>query len=144
MIRAARAQDAGALTRVIAAAYAPHAHLDLPPVAEGVAEDLHRHDAWVWEAGGAVLGGVIADLSSAHVINLAVAPEAAGQGVGRALIEEVARAARRRGHGHLGLATHPGMTGTLAFYAALGFRVVDRSARKVYLEWDIASKDEAP
>lgn len=55
---------------------------------------------------------------------LAVAPEARGAGVGKALVEECVRRARRMGAGALGLHTSRSMTVAIAIYRQFGFERV--------------------
>jgi ribosomal protein S18 acetylase RimI-like enzyme len=52
---------------------------------------------------------------------LAVAPEARGRGVGRALVAECVRRARAMGAAALGLHTSASMTAAIALYEGLGF-----------------------
>ncbi|WP_420128980.1 GNAT family N-acetyltransferase [Longimicrobium sp.] len=52
---------------------------------------------------------------------LAVAPEARGQGVGQALVEECARRARRLGASELGLHTSRSMGAAMRMYRRMGF-----------------------
>ena len=91
IIRRAVAEDAPALTRIIAAAYDAYADrgLDLPPVAEGVADDIAAYSVWVAEIDSAIIGGLILVLHDdhGHLANVAVDPARSGYGVGRALIE---------------------------------------------------------
>ena len=52
---------------------------------------------------------------------LAVAPEARGQGVGEALVEECIRRARRMGAAELGLHTSASMAAAMRMYRRMGF-----------------------
>jgi ribosomal protein S18 acetylase RimI-like enzyme len=133
-IRRATDADAAPLTHVIIAAYAPYQHLDLPPVDEGVAEDIIRHYVWVAEIKGFLRGGIVLRLDGqAHIANLAVDPAMAGRGIGRMLIETACAAAKRDGFDTIELATHRGMTGTQVFYRKLGWELVGREGERVYL-----------
>ena len=134
MIRRAAPADADALRAVVAAAYAPFGHLDLPPVAEGLAEDIRDHNVWVAEVAGIVRGGIVLILGAeAHIANLAVHPDAGGQGIGRALIDTAVKAARAAGHLSVMLATHRDLGQTQAFYRKLGWVETGRDGVKVYL-----------
>ncbi|MGJ8622048.1 MAG: GNAT family N-acetyltransferase [Yoonia sp.] len=133
ILRRATSDDAAALTTCIEAAYAPYEHLGLPPVAEGVAAEIAQHDVWVAIVDGAVRGGIVLHLGdTAHVINLAVHPDAGGQGVGGALMQTAEQAARDAGFDAMMLATHVDMTRTQAFYTSVGWVETGREANKVY------------
>jgi ribosomal protein S18 acetylase RimI-like enzyme len=89
-------------------------------------------------AGGQLLGTVMLQLPpyAGHVVRgpdeaevraLAVAPEAQGRGVGRALLRAVAGRAARSGVRHLVLCTQSGMDAARHLYASVGFgRLPDR------------------
>jgi GNAT superfamily N-acetyltransferase len=110
-------------------------HLGLPPVTEGIADDLARHDVWVAELDGRVVGGIVAALGrSAHIMNLAVHPDAGGTGVGSALIDQVIKVAKEAGHVEIHLATHEKMTATQAFYRKSGWAEASHDGNKVYFK----------
>ena len=134
IIRRASAADAAALADCIAAAYAPYAHLDLPPVAEGTAEDIAAHHVWVADDADHIVGGVVLMLTGevAHLVNLAVHPVAGGQGIGAALVATACDAARAAGHDSIALATHSQMTGTQEFYRKLGWTSTGQEGAKAY------------
>ena len=134
-IRQATAADSDALAACITAAYAPflQAGLTLPPVADGIAEDIRNNHVWVAEDAGQLIGGVVLVLGdTAHLANLAVHPDAGGHGVGRALIAQAVAVARAAGYGAIRLTTHVQMTGTQAFYRRLGWIEAGREGEKVY------------
>ena len=134
IIRRASETDAEALTDCIIAAYAPYRDLGIPAVEEGIIDDIMRHYVWVAEIDGALAGGVVVMLDGqAHIANLAVDPQAAGHGVGRALVARACAAAKAEGFTRIELATHRGMTGTLVFYRRLGWVLTGRDGNKVYL-----------
>ena len=134
-IRPAAPADAPALTACIAAAYAPHmARIpDLPPVTAGIAEDIATQTVLVAERSGRVVGGVVlvAQEDALLIANLAVDPEAAGQGLGRALMATAEAECRRHGLPELHLTTHAAMTDTIAFYTRLGWVEAGRSGNKL-------------
>ncbi len=136
-VRPATADDAHGLTACIDAAYAPYVAkgLDLPPVSEGIAGDIRDHHVWVATRSDRIVGGVVLVLGdAAHLANLAVHPDAGGQGVGQALIATATSAARAAGYDKLHLATHVEMTGTQGFYQRLGWVEAGRDGNKVYFE----------
>ena len=138
IIRCASDADAGALTDVITAAYAPYQHLGLPPVAEGIADDITRHFVWVAEVDGKVRGGIVLIMSGdAYIANIAVHPDAGGHGIGSALIEKACALARAEGFEEIGLATHVGMTETQAFYKRLGWIGTGHEGLRAYFKKDL-------
>ena len=66
-------------------------------------------------------GGAAQRASWPEVRLLAVAPDARGQGVGRALMEECVRRARRMGAAELGLHTSMSMRAAMQMYERMGF-----------------------
>lgn len=138
ILRRATADDAAALTICVAAAYAPFVHLGLPPVTEGIAEDIAMHHVWVAEQGDKVVGGIVLVLGDcAHIANLAVHPEAGGRGVGGALMARAVQAAGNAGYRKMRLATHVAMTATQAFYRRCGWTETGRDGNKVYFETEL-------
>lgn len=133
IIREAELTDADGLTACIIAAYAPFRALGLPPVEEGIADDIIRHHVWVAEDRKDILGGVVVMLDgAAHVANLAVDPQFGGLGIGRLLLEQACAVAKVEGFDEIELATHRGMTGTQVFYRRLGWEMTGRDGDKVY------------
>jgi ribosomal protein S18 acetylase RimI-like enzyme len=133
ILRAAAPADVTALTDCVAAAYAPFQHLGLPPVAEGIADDIRDHNVWVAQIDDTVRGGIVLVLGGhAHIANLAVHPDAGGHGIGRALIDQACLAAKAAGYAEIQLATHVDMTATQAFYHKLGWQETSRQGNKVY------------
>jgi len=134
-IRRATPEDAAPLTAAIDGAYAPfRATLtDLPEISEGVAADIAENLVWVATLDGAVRGGLILIPTGDHALlaNVAVAAEAAGRGIGRALIAEAEAAARSLGLAEIRLHTHARMAGNLELYQRLGWRETGRDGDSV-------------
>ncbi|MEM7058716.1 MAG: GNAT family N-acetyltransferase [Pseudomonadota bacterium] len=137
MIRPARPEDAAAVERIVAEAYAPlAARMDKPPapmlddyparIAEGVVD--------VFDRDGAVLGMIIlVDQPGALMLeNVAVASEARGQGVGGRLIAHAEDVARSRGFERIRLYTHATMVENQAMYRHLGFAEIGRGEDEGY------------
>ncbi len=141
MIRPATLVDADGLKAAVIAAYAPYAAqgIGLPPVAEGLADDIADHQVWVADDRGLILGGVVLVLrrGGAHIANLAVHPIGEGQGLGRKLIDTATTAARDAGCDRVALTTHRDMTGTQAFYARLGWMETGRNGDKITYALDL-------
>lgn len=74
--------------------------------------------------------------------NIAVAPHAQGQGIGRALIRHAEARSRRSGAAKLRLYTHEKMFENIALYLRLGFvetaRAEEKGFRRVYMEKPLA------
>ncbi len=111
---------------------AMNAVLDDPGAAECiVAEDDGRivGSVFLYPAGAAAYRGGNVQPSPEFRL-LAVAPNARGRGVGRALVEECVRRSRATGATELGLHTSKSLTAAIALYEAMGFtRVPDRDFR---------------
>lgn len=94
---------------------------------------------------GAIVGLLVLEMRDGTpplLDNVAVAPHAQGQGVGRALIAHAETAARRHGAASLRLYTHEKMTENIALYRRLGFaeiaRIEEKGFRRVYMEKTLA------
>lgn len=135
ILRRAIAGDAAGLTDCMRAAYAPFEHFGLPPVTEGIADDIRDHNVWVAEIAGDVRGGIVIVLGeTAHIANLAVHPDAGGHGIGKDLIAKAIAVAQAAGHKTVQLATHVDMVETQAFYRKIGWVETGREGKKVYFE----------
>ena len=135
ILRPATASDAVGLTDCLRAAYAPFEHLGLPPVTEGIADDIRAHTVWVADIAGDVKGGIVIVLGdTAHIANLAVHPDAGGHGIGKALIAKAVALAQEAGHDTVQLATHIDMNDTQMFYRSLGWVETGREGKKVYFQ----------
>ena len=136
-IRRAKDGDAEALIRCIDAAYAPYQERleDLPPVSEGISQDIRTHCVWVAELHGSVVGGLVLILREefALLANIAVDPSASGLGLGRGLIECAEAESRRLGLREMRLSTHVGMPENVHLYEHLGWRESGRSGSKVHM-----------
>lgn len=131
MIRLARLDDLPAIRAIVDAAYSPYIpRIGRPPgpMGDDYAARVTAGQVWVAERDGAVQGLlVLEDQGGALLLdNVAVAPEAQGQGVGRALMAFAEEEARRRGHARVDLYTNALMTENIALYGRLGFRETDR------------------
>ena len=137
MIRTAKPADAATVQRIVAEAYQPLAmRMEKTPapmfdnyparIAEGVVD--------VFERDGAVVGMIIlVDRPGALMLeNVAVAPEAHGQGVGRQLIGHAEAVAKIRGFDRVMLYTHVTMVENQAMYVLLGFDEVARGMDEGY------------
>ncbi|WP_448616797.1 GNAT family N-acetyltransferase [Modestobacter sp. URMC 112] len=134
MIRPARASDLPELADIERAAGEQFRELDMaavadddPPTAATLQGYLDRGAAWV--AAGPddrPLGYLLLDEvdGAPHVEQVSVHPSAAGQGLGRALIEVVVEHARARGADRVTLTTFAEVPWNAPYYRRLGFAVV--------------------
>lgn len=139
-IRRATLADAAALTACVRVAYASYMAqgLTLPPVDVGIDDDIRNNHVWVAVADGRICGGIVLVLGDkAHLANLAVHPDAGGQGIGALLIATVQDAARNAGYAALHLATHVEMIRTQTFYQRQGWTETGRDGNKVYFSYDL-------
>lgn len=106
---------------------------DLPAVFEGVAADITSNRVWAAELDGDIVGGliVVPDKNFATLANVAVDPVAAGQGLGRALIDRAEAECLALGLRELRLNTHAQMPKNIALYRRLGWSETGRSGVKV-------------
>ena len=137
MIRVAVPGDAVALIECIRAAYAQAAArgVDLPPVADGIVDDISTHLVWVAELHGKVVAGLIAGHvgQALHIMNLAVHPDGQGRGIAKALLDLAETVAAVQGVKELRLATHQDMPENVALYCHLGWEVEDVDGIKVLM-----------
>lgn len=137
-IRPARVQDADAIRDCIDSAYASTVRdiPDLPDVTGGIREDIEARDVFVAEQDGRVLGVVVfgETLEALMVFNLAIIPEARGQGLARALMQKAENSAAEVGLSILRLRTHRLMTNTRHMYLHLGWQERDVVENTVLME----------
>ncbi len=141
--RPARPDDAPALRDLVRAAYAhyiPRLGREPAPMTDDYPARIAAGQAWVLEQDGALVGAlVLEDTPDALMLyNIAVAPAAQGQGLGRRLVAFTEAEARRRGHALLRLFTNERMVENVAMYPRLGFAETHRGSeaghRRVYFE----------
>jgi ribosomal protein S18 acetylase RimI-like enzyme len=142
VIRPANPGDADAVRAIVQAAYGHYvARIGMPP--GPMVDDYDRRIAagqvWILQEDDGIAGLVVLeDMPDALLLdNVAVAPEAQGKGLGRALIAFAEEEARRRGFGELRLYTHVLMVENIALYTRLGFveigRVREKDFARVYM-----------
>lgn len=134
------------IERIVDAA-AVHAAADLfddpplPAVTDRFLGEPTHHLLLAYDDGDRAVG-MISGVETTHpdkgtemfVYELAVAEESRGRGVGRALVEELAAVARRRGCYGMWVLTEPDNEAALRTYVAAGAR---RDPQAVLLTWDL-------
>ena len=137
-IRRATHNDAKALAACIDAAYAIYARRisDLPNVSEGIDDDIKNNIVYVAEQGDMIVGGLVLSAQRGFMLlmNIAVHPNAAGLGIGRALMDKADAETLERGLSEMRLSTHVEMPENVALYEHLGWREAARSGRKVQMK----------
>jgi len=148
LIRRARSTDVRELADVLRAAYAPFVAeiADLPDVAAGLENDISSHEVWIATHDDKILGGLVLGTHGdvAHLINLAVHPDAGGAGLGRALIDQGLAQARASGATVINLATHVKMPKNVALYRHLGWKETAREGNKVFMSRSLSPDPSAP
>lgn len=131
-MRRAHAADAGAVRRLVHAAYAHYEPLlgrtPLPMLTDYDAAILD-HEVWVLEApDGQVIGVLELIERPGHlwIDNVAVDPDWQGRGLARGLLAFADDVARRRAIPELGLLTNERYTANIAMYERYGYRETHR------------------
>lgn len=103
------------------------------PWTAGIFRDCLRADylAWVLDRDGVILGYFLMSLAAgeAHVLNIAVAPEHHGRGLGRRLLRSLVHLARARGAQRIFLEVRPSNGVAIALYDQEGFNEIGRRPR---------------
>jgi ribosomal-protein-alanine N-acetyltransferase len=97
------------------------------------ADSLHAgYSCWVYESEGEVAGYAVmmSVLDEAHLLNISIAGERQGQGLGRALLNHLVDTARRHGATMMFLEVRPSNKNAIALYESMGFN--EFSIRKGY------------
>lgn len=141
-IRSGQPGDSDAMRQCIAQAYATAARTvtGLPDVTAGVEDALRIQPVFVAEIDGAIQGIVILAIreDGLWVSNLAVHPDASGQGLGGALLDHAETVARAHDLSDMRLTTHVDMTGAQAFYTARGWRETGREGHRLFMAKPLA------
>ncbi len=136
-IRPARAADVARIQAIVDAAYAmyiPRMGKKPGPMLDDYAARVAEGAAWVDERDARIAGVVVLLPEEGHLLldNVAVAPEAHGKGIGRALVAFAEDEARRRGFTEIRLYTHETMVENIAMYPRLGYTETHRAQQAGY------------
>ena len=132
--RLAKAEEAPAIARLIDTAYQPYRDqgLTLPDVSGGVSDSIAVGQVWVTDDLSGVL--ILATATqTAHLMNVAVSPDARGRGIGGQLIRRALELAQEAGCAEIALATLVDMPDNVALYAHLGWRETERDETRVMM-----------
>lgn len=134
--RLAHDYEVEAITRLIDAAYQPYRDdgVVLPDVSGGIDRMIAAGQVWV--TGRAEVQGVLIVALAppkAHLMNVAVSPDARGKGLGGKLIGHAVALAKEAGCDEIALATHVDLTGNIALYHHLGWEETGREGTRVMM-----------
>ena len=135
--RRATASDVAAITALVAAAFDRYVErIGTPPapMLADHAELVARGRVWTIESDGAVAGMVVTVPRDDHLLidTVAVAPGAAGRGLGRILLDHAEREAADCGLPEVRLSTNEAMTENIAYYPRRGYRETGRGVEDGY------------
>ncbi len=136
-VRRAQSGDAPGLTACMHAAYIKHAALgDLPPLPTDYAEEINTCQVWVATSAGRVIGGLVLVPADGfmQLANVAVHPDHAGIGIGKALITLAEEQASQQGYPEIHLNTHAGMTDNVSLYQHLGWQTTGTKGATVSMK----------
>ena len=130
-LRRAEPRDADAIADLVQRAYAHYPErigVRPAPMDADYAEAVRDDEVWVAERGEGIVGVVVLRHEAGHafVDNVAVAPNAQGEGLGGRLLELAEGRAAAAGHAEVRLLTHELMHETRAMYEHLGWRQTER------------------
>ncbi len=136
-VRAAAPADLPAVAAIVEAAYSHYiARIGRKPgpMLDDHGARIAAGQIFVLDADGAVRGLVVLVEQPGILLldNLAVAPDAQGQGIGRRLLAFAEARARARGFGAIRLYTHERMTENIALYARAGYAETHRATEGGY------------
>ena len=131
-LRSATPNDLPAIREIVALAYSPYIErMGRPPgpMLDDYAQRIEAGQARVADIGGRIGGLLVLIDQGDHLLldNIAVHPEAQGQGLGRQMMDFAEAEAARRGYGELRLYTHESMTEHSALYGRLGWAETGRA-----------------
>jgi len=145
-IRAARPEDAAAVTEVVLAAYGRYVERmgrRPAPMLDDYAAVIREHDVRVLADGERVAGALVLIPEGEGLLldNVAVHPDYQGRGWGRRLLALAEEEARRAGATFIWLYTNEKMTEDIALYTSLGYveteRVTVRGYRRVHMRKEL-------
>ena len=140
--RLATAQDRPAVEAIVRAAYSryvPRIGREPGPMLDDYGALIREGRVHVVDRGGAVKGVLVLRPGKDAMLldNVAVAPDAQGLGIGRAMLAFAERAAADAGYPTVTLYTNEAMAENLELYARIGYsethRAEEKGLRRVYM-----------
>ncbi len=144
--RIATSEDRPAVEAIVRAAYSPYVSRigrEPGPMLDDYGALIHEGRVHVMERSGGVIGilVLIPEKDAMLLDNVAVAPDAQGSGVGRAMLEFAEEAAIGAGYGTLRLYTNEAMTENIELYSRIGYsethRAEEKGLRRVYMAKEV-------
>lgn len=131
-LRTATLKDLPAIREIVERAYSPYIdRMGKPPgpMLDDYAKRIEANQVRVADIEGQVGGLLVLIDQPDHLLldNIAVHPEAQGQGLGRQMMDFAEAEAVRRGFGELRLYTHESMTENIMLYGKLGWEETGRA-----------------
>lgn len=130
--------DCDGIAECITAAYSKYDNVisDLPPVSEGIADEVANNQVWVVVEALKIIACLflVPKIGFMKLANLAVLPSHGGKGLARKLMELAESEARRQGYNEMQLVTHVAMPENVQLYQHLGWHEVSRSGNAVSMK----------
>jgi N-acetylglutamate synthase-like GNAT family acetyltransferase len=142
-IRKATVEDATHLKACMESAYAAYQErmggVRLPPMDVDYSSEIANYPCWIVESADEILGGLIMSFATdrAQIANIAVTPQAQGQGIGGRLMKFAESEARKRGFFALHLATHALLSENISWYRHLGWEQSGKEENRVTMQKEI-------
>ncbi|PRH84551.1 GNAT family N-acetyltransferase [Labrys okinawensis] len=146
-MRLATQADLPAVERIIEAAYSPYiARIGRKPgpMLDDHAASIRDRHVHLIELVGEIQGilVLIPEGDALLLDNIAIAPAAQGQGLGRSLLQAAESMARNASYRRIRLYTNEAMTENIALYTRRGYiethRAEEKGLRRVYMEKDLS------
>ncbi|MET0452029.1 MAG: GNAT family N-acetyltransferase [Mycobacterium sp.] len=136
-LRSATDDDVAGITRLVASAFGKYVErIGRPPapMLADYAEVIRTSRVWVIDDGSEIVGVLVTQAQSDHLLldNIAIAPTVQGGGHGRRLLERADQDAREAGLSEIRLVTNEAMTENLEFYPRRGFQETGRGVQDGY------------
>ncbi len=149
-LRAATPEDLPAIQEIVECAYSPYIErMGRPPgpMLDDYSKRIGEKQASVVDVDGRVGGLLVLIDQGDHLLldNIAVHPDAQGQGLGKQLMDFAEAEALRRGLTELRLYTHESMTENIVLYGKLGWqetgRAVQAGFERVFMKKKLENAD---